>query len=283
MCYFRRTNSQLRSIVRVVAHGARWLAVVYLALCLAMVMLEDYLIFFPDKYPAGDWRPAGLVYEDAWFQAADGTRLHGWYCPHAQPRAVVLFAHGNAGNLSHRAAPLRYFQQELRCTIMIFDYRGFGRSAGRPSEAGVIADARAARSWLARHAEIDEARIVLLGESIGGAIMIDLAANDGARGLIVENTFTSLPDVAGYHYPWLPVRLLMRSRYDSINKIERYHGPLLMCHGDGDRIVPVEQARRLFARANDPKQLIVVPGGDHNDPPTEEYLQAIDLFLDDLP
>jgi fermentation-respiration switch protein FrsA (DUF1100 family) len=185
--------------------------------------------------------------------------------------------------LSHRIEALRYFQNNLRCSIMIFDYRGYGRSEGKPSESGVLDDARAARRWLAQRVGIDEREIVLLGESIGGAVMIDLAATDGARGLITENTFTSLPDVAAYHFPWLPVRWLMRSRLDSLQKIAQYTGPLLMCHGDGDRIVPVEHAHRLFARARGPKRLVIAPGGDHNDPPTAEYLQAIDEFLRDLP
>lgn len=262
---------------------AHWLAIAYLGICLLMVMLEESLIFFPDKYPVGLWKPRDLVFEDAWFEASDGTRLHGWYCPAEQPRAAVLFAHGNAGNLSHRVDALRHFQNELSCSIMIFDYRGFGRSEGKPTEPGVLDDARAARRWLAERAGVQEREIVLLGESIGGAVMIDLAANEGARGLITENTFTSLPDVANHHYRWLPVRWLMRSKLDSINKIGQYAGPLLMCHGDGDRIVPVEQAHRLFAAARGPKRLVIAPGGDHNDPPTEEYLQAIDEFLTELP
>jgi fermentation-respiration switch protein FrsA (DUF1100 family) len=259
------------------------LAVACLTLGLLMLMFEESLIFFPAKYPEGFWNPPGLRYEDAWFTAADGVNLHGWYCPADQPRAVVLFAHGNAGNLSHRVDALRNFQNQLGCSILIFDYRGYGRSQGRPTEAGILADARAARLWLARRAAIPPEQIVLLGESIGGAVMVDLAAADGARGLILENTFTSLPDVAAYHFPWLPVRLLMRTRLDSASKIGRYHGSLLMCHGTGDTIVPFELAEKLYHAANEPKQLVVVPGGDHNDPPTQKYLDALDRFLSRLP
>jgi hypothetical protein len=271
--------------------GGRRLAITIVAVLAAghgavlagMSMLEEALIFFPAKYPEGLWQPKGLTYEDAWFTAADGTRLHGWYCPNANPRAVVLFAHGNAGNLSHRADALRIFQQRLGCSIMVFDYRGYGRSEGKPSEAGILADARAARAWLAQRTNLSEDRLVLLGESLGGAVMVDLAAERGARGLILENTFSSLPDVAKYHLPWLPLKLLMRTRFDSLSKIDRYHGPLLMCHGTGDRTVPVELARKLFDRANEPKQLVIVPGGDHNDPPTETYLAELDKFLSGLP
>lgn len=263
-------------------NAARWPAAIYLLICLAMMMLENSLIFFPAKYPVGEWEPRGLVFEDAWFEAEDGARLHGWFCPVEHPRAVVLFAHGNAGNLSGRADTLRFFQDELRCSILIFDYRGFGRSNGEPDEAGVLRDARAARGWLAERCGIGEREIVLFGESIGGAVAIDLAAKDGARGVIVENTFTSLPDVAAYHYPWLPVRWLMRSRLDSLSKIERYHGPLLICHGDADTIVPTEHSRKLFARANEPKRLVLAPGGDHNDPRTPDCAQAIGEFIEGL-
>ncbi len=113
--------------------------------------------------------------------------------------------------------------------------------------------------------------------------MVDLAASDGARGLILENTFTSIPDVAAYHFPWLPVRLLMRTRFDSINKIGTYHGPLLQMHGDADQIVPYALGKRLFEQANEPKRLVTVDGGDHNDPPSAASLAAIDAFLDQLP
>jgi fermentation-respiration switch protein FrsA (DUF1100 family) len=241
------------------------------------------LIFFPVVYPEGEWEPAGLEFEDAWFEAADGTRLHGWYVPHQRPRAVVLFAPGNAGNLTYRADRLRWLHRRLGLSVMIFDYRGYGRSAGRPNEAGILADARAARRWLAERTGVAEDRIVLLGESLGGGVMVDLAAKDGARGLILENTFTSLPDAGAYHYPLLPVRAMMRNRMDSLSKIKSYHGPLLACHGDADQIVPFELGERLFAAANEPKRFVRLPGHDHNDPLPAAWYDAIDAFIDTLP
>ena len=130
----------------------------------------------PSRYPAGDWQPAGLAFEDAWFTAKDGTRLHGWYVPHPQPRAVVLFCHGNGGNVALWADVLRILHDRMGVTAMGFDYRGYGRSEGTPSEAGVLADARAARTWLAQRAGIAENQIVLMGRSLGGAVAVDLAA-----------------------------------------------------------------------------------------------------------
>jgi uncharacterized protein len=143
----------------------------------------------------------------------------------------------------------------------------------------VLADARAARAWLANRAGVPPQQIVLMGESLGGAVAVDLAA-DGARALIVENTFSSMPDVAAHHYPWAPVRLLMKTRFDSATKIRDYHGPLFQSHGDRDSIVPLEFAKRLFDAANEPKQFLLVQGGDHNDFRPPEYYDKLREFLE---
>jgi fermentation-respiration switch protein FrsA (DUF1100 family) len=266
-------------LFRRLARFLRFPLVGYLLLVLIMLFLENSLIFYPSVYPNGIWKPPGLAFEDAWFRASDGTKLHGWYVPHPDPRAVVLFAHGNAGNLSHRWDVVQDLSGPLGASVMIFDYRGFGRSEGKPSEQGVLDDARAARRWLAERAGVDESHVVLMGESIGGGVMVDLAAGDGARGLVLENTFSSLPEVAAYHFPWLPVKLLMRTRLDSAAKIRDYRGPLLQFHGDADTIVPFKLGQRLFDAANEPKQLVVIPGGDHNDPRTAAFHRAVDAFL----
>ena len=247
------------------------------------MIFEESLIFHPLRYPAGEWQPAGLVVEDAEFTSADGTRLHGWFVPHGHPRAVVLFAPGNAGNITYRTDRLRRFHRTLDAAVMIFDYRGYGRSEGRPNERGVLADARAARRWLAERTGVAETDIVLVGESLGGGVMVDLAAHDGARALILESTFTSLPDVAAWHYPVFPVRLLMRNRLTSIDKIAAYRGPLLQCHGDADGIVPYALGERLFAAANQPKRFVSLPGHDHNDPLPTAWHAAMDEFLAGLP
>jgi uncharacterized protein len=240
--------------------------------------IEKSLVFAPSRYPAGDWQPAGLAFEDAWFTAKDGTRLHGWYVPQPQPRAVVLFCHGNGGNVALWADVLRILHDRMGVTAMGFDYRGYGRSEGTPSEAGVLADARAARSWLARRVGIAENQIVLMGRSLGGAVAVDLAA-DGARGLVLESTFTSMPEMGHATMPLLPVRSLMQTQFNSLAKIGNYHGPLLQSHGTADRLIPYAMGRRLFAAANEPKQFVTIPGGDHNDPQTDAYYSALFEFL----
>jgi len=261
----------------------RWLVVGYLAILVLMMFLEESMIFFPARYPDGDWHPPGLLFEDAWFQAADGTRLHGWYVPHENPRATILFAHGNAGNLSHRADLLQILHDRVGASVLIFDYRGYGRSEGKPNEKGVLMDARAARRWLAEREKIAETDVVLLGRSLGAAVAVDLAASDGARGLVLEGAFTSAPDVGAHLYPWLPVRWLMRTRLDSAAKIRRYHGPLLMAHGDADTIIPTRFGRKLYEAANEPKRWLEFPGLDHNDPQPSWYWDELVRFLEGLP
>jgi uncharacterized protein len=244
---------------------------------------EESVIFQPSRYPEGEWKPKDVAFEDVWFKTTDGVRLNGWFAEAKNPRAVVLYAGGNAGNITGNRWVIQLFRDRLDASVMIFDYRGFGRSEGTPSEGGVLADARAARRWLAERTGVAEKDIVLVGHSLGGGVLVDLAARDGARALVLENTFSSLPDAAASHFKFLPVRLLMATRLDSASKIRDYQGPLLQTHGDADRVIPFALGRRLFEAANEPKRFVAVPGGGHNDPPTREYLQALDRFLDDLP
>jgi fermentation-respiration switch protein FrsA (DUF1100 family) len=244
----------------------RWLVLAgagYASLLGLLMIFEEKLLFFPARYPRGDWDPPRLEFEDAWFHADDGSKLHGWFVPHRSPRAHVLIAHGNGGNLAGRATLLRALHG-LGAASMIFDYRGYGRSEGAPTAAGILADGRAARRWLADRAGLPPDRIVLFGESLGGAVAVHLAAEGGARALVLENTFNSLADVAAHHYPWAPVRLLLRSKLESADWIRNYRGPLLQFHGDADQTVPYEFGRRLFEAANDPKELVTIRGGGHS-------------------
>jgi fermentation-respiration switch protein FrsA (DUF1100 family) len=241
--------------------------------------LDELLLFFPSKYPEGKWEPRGLHFEDAWFDAKDGTRIHGWYCPCEKPQAVLLYAHGNAGNLSYLSGLLQYFQNELRVTTLVFDYRGYGRSKGVPTVEGVLDDARAARSFLAKHADVNESEIVLMGRSLGGAVVVQLAADNAPRGLIIESTFSSLVDVATQHYGAFAAALIPADRLNSAAKIGQYKGPLLQSHGDADRTIPYSLGVKLFEKANEPKKFVTIRGGDHNDPQSDEYFRELNGFL----
>jgi fermentation-respiration switch protein FrsA (DUF1100 family) len=245
--------------------------------------LERRGIFQPAKYPAGDWQPTAVLVQDANFTAADGTRLHGWYVRHPQPVGHALLLHGNAGNVTLLADTLRTLNRRHNLAVLALDYRGFGKSEGVPSEQGVYQDARAARRWLAEQNGIAEQDVVLMGVSLGGAVAVDLAASDGCRGLVLASTFTSLPDVARHHQPWLPAKLALTTRFDSLTKIKDYRGPLLLSHGDADDVVPYKHGLELYAAAPGPKKLITSQGGKHNDPQPEEYRVALDQFLAGLP
>jgi fermentation-respiration switch protein FrsA (DUF1100 family) len=246
--------------------------------------IENRIVFQPAPYPAGEWTPPRGV-EDAWISSWNKIQLHGWFAePEGkQPRAVVLFTHGNGGNITGLREIIALYRDRLNATILVFDYRGYGRSTGSPTEAGVLDDARAARRWLAARTGVRESDIVVAGHSLGGGVAVDLAASDGARGLILQGTFTNLPDVAASYVPLLPVRAVMQAKLDSITKIRSYRGPLLQVHGDADRVVPYALGRELYQAANEPKQFLTLPGGDHMDLVPPEFVKALDHFLGSLP
>ncbi len=240
--------------------------------------LDEKLLFYPSKYPEGNWKPAGLTYDDVWFTTDDHVQLHGWYCPCRNARAVILYAHGNAGNLTHRLPVLQVLQQQLHCTVFIFDYRGYGRSKGKPTVKGILTDARAARAEAAKRAHITPSSLVLMGRSLGGAVAVQLATESAPRGLILESTFSSLRDVAQVHFRWL-AWVVPKNKLNSTETIARYHGPLLQSHGDNDHTIPYALGLKLFKAANEPKQFVTIHGGDHNSPQTRAYYTKLDQFI----
>lgn len=261
---------------------AKTLAIAYLTILVLLMFFEESLIFHPSKYPQGNWKPSSLSFEDADFQAADGVKLHGWYVPREHPAAAVLFCPGNAGNITDRAYNLECLRDIAGASVLIFDYRGYGRSEGKPNEKGILEDARAARRWLAERENIPEKEIVMMGESLGGGVAVDLAAADGARALVLVSTFNRLPDVAAYHYPIFPVRLLMRTRLDSESKIPAFHGPLLQLHGRNDTIIPFRFGKKLFDAANEPKELVTLEDHDHNDTVPTGFYEKMKKFFEGI-
>lgn len=240
--------------------------------------IDELLLFFPAKFPTGDWKPKDLQFQDVFFTASDDTKLHGWFCPCDKPRAVLLMAHGNAGHVASRAAWLRYLQSKPKASAFIFDYRGYGRSEGSPTVEGVLKDASAARAKLRELAHVKDTEMLLMGESLGGSIVIQLAAESAPRGLIVQSTFSSLRDVADVHYSNLSW-LVPRDKLDSTSQIARYRGPLLQSHGTQDRTIPFALGQKLFRAANEPKQFAAIEGADHNNWQTDAYLKQLDEFI----
>jgi uncharacterized protein len=245
--------------------------------------VDELLALFPAKFPKGNWAPAENVFEDCWFETFDGLRIHGWYLAHQQPKVVILFSHGNAGNVTHRAAIAAHLYKRFDASILLFDYRGYGRSEGTPSVDGLLRDAHAAREYLALRERIPLKDIVLMGRSLGGAVAVQLAADGGARALVLESTFSSLKDVAVSHYPGLLVNLLVADRLDSRSAISQFKGPVLISHGNADQTIPIMLGRELFDAANEPKTFVEIAGGNHNDPQSEEYYGQLERVLAGLP
>lgn len=226
--------------------------------------LEQSMVYYPEKDLAGDPSRAGLAFEDVQLRTEDGLSLHGWWVPRDDDRGTVLFLHGNAGNISHRLHRLALFH-DLGVSTFIGDYRGYGRSEGKPSETGLYRDADAMYRHLREERGIPPERIVIFGKSLGGAVATDLAAREEAAGLILESAFTSLPDMAKEVVPLVPGKLLVRSRYDNLGKISTLKMPILIIHGDQDRVVPYEMGERLLDAAPQGTRFFPVPGADHND------------------
>ncbi|MBX3434262.1 MAG: alpha/beta fold hydrolase [Pirellulales bacterium] len=247
-------------------------------------LLERMLVFPAPSRRSGDWEPADLPYEDLVFTGEDGTRLHGWYMPHPAPRAFLLYSHGNGEHVARLAPRLLELRERVGVAAFAWDYRGYGKSQGRPTAELTIADARRAQLALAARAGIDPAEVVAVGHSLGGGVSVGLAARHEVRGLVLERTFARLQDAAAYHFPWLPVRWLMRNEFPSIEDIRRYYGPLLSSHGTQDEVVPYAMGRELFDACPSPwKEFFTIPEGRHNDPQPPEYDATLADWLDRLP
>ena len=249
----------------------RWWITGLILLALAGVLwvarmdLLNTFLYFPEKHLDATPADAGLDHVDVEFPTDDGQRLHGWWIrSRMQPAlAHVLHLHGNAGNISHRLDEGQLLAK-AGLDVFLFDYRGYGRSSGRPSEEGTYRDARAARQALLRQEGVAAARVIYVGESLGGAVAVNEALESPPLGLVLRSTFTSLRVMARLHYPFVP-RALVPDAYPSLERVARLRCPVLVVHGDRDDIVPFSQGEALFAAAPEPKRFHRVPGAGHND------------------
>lgn len=244
---------------------------------------EHRQVYVPSREFKANASALERPFEEVFFTAADGTRLHGWFfsATPGSKRAGLTFLilHGNAGNIGDR---LHFYQAwlELGVNLFAFDYRGFGRSEGAPDEEGTYQDAQAAVAWL-RSRKIVPSQIVALGKSLGGGIGSELALREALGGLILQNTFTSIPDIGAEIFPWLPVRWMNRIKYDTVNKLPRIRVPVLIAHSRADGLIGFHHAERNFKAANPPKMFIEIRG-DHTsviEDGRTEYLQGLDKFL----
>jgi uncharacterized protein len=246
--------------------------------------LQHRRVFLPDRYPNGVWNPEpfGLSVRDCWLRAADGVDLHGWWIPHRRAHGTLLFCHGNSGSIAHQVGVLRHLGR-LRVNILAFDYRGYGRSSGTPSERGLYLDVRGAFAFLTQQLGQPATTVILFGHSLGGAVAIDAARDCPAAGLVAQSTFTHLRAAARAATPSLPLHWIARRQFRSLDKVGGLDLPKLFIHGEEDGTLPVELGRRLFEAAAEPKELYLVPHAGHNDVHRYgglRYLRRIGRFRD---
>ncbi|MEM1303950.1 MAG: alpha/beta hydrolase [Planctomycetota bacterium] len=248
-----------------------------------MTPLERQLVYPIPPVERSNWRPARFQYEDVWFQSEDGTHLHGWFFPRKNASRVILYCHPSEEQVADAGRLASALVRRLDAEVMVFDYRGYGKSAGKPYEAGVIADGRAAQRWLAERTGVAIDDIVLMGRSIGGGVATALAVELGARALVLQNTFTRLTEAAALRVPWFPVAWFMRNRFPSIKRIAKYHGPVFLAHGTQDAVVPVRMGRQLIKAApGSHKVFFPIPGGYHDDPMPPDFYEDLLEFLDEV-
>jgi fermentation-respiration switch protein FrsA (DUF1100 family) len=255
-----------------------------LLLAMTTRILERMFVYFPSRDLEADPSRMALEYLDVDCTAEDGVRIHGWYIPQRGAKCTLLIFHGNAGNISHRLGWIRMLR-ELGASVMIIDYRGYGKSEGKPSERGLYLDALAAYRWWSKEHPVGEDKLILIGESLGGAVAVDLACRVMVDGIVLQSTFTNAWDMAKTLLPIGLLQPLTGVRFDSAAKIGRVRCPKLFIHGDSDEIVPLNLGRKLYELASPPKRFVQVPGAGHNDllwVAGSDYIKQIQAFLTEL-
>lgn len=235
----------------------------YAVILLIVYLKQDSMLYFPERALWTTPKSAGLSYEDVILRTNDGINIAAWYVPADNEQGVLLFCHGNAGNISHRLDSIRIFHG-MNLSVLIFDYRGYGNSQGKPSENGTYLDAEAAWDYLVRVKQKPPERIVLFGRSLGAAVAAEIAQRKNPGALILESAFTSAPDIGQSLYPFFPVRLLSKYHYATAEKITALSCPKLIIHSPDDEIIPFRFGQRVFERASQPKEFLSISGG-HNE------------------
>lgn len=251
----------------------------YCVLIVCMVLLEPKLVYHPAG--ANEWRdPPDSRTRDVWVTAATGEKIHGWYLPHEGAKSVFFYSHGNGGNLSHRGHDAVVWAHELNASVLMYDYPGYGKSSGSPNEAGCYAAADAMWDWMIAESKIAPEHVILFGKSLGGAMAVDLASKHDHRALILARTFTSLADAGADRYWFVPVRWLARSQFPSLPKLPACKRPTFVYHGEADWSINVRHAHRLYAAANEPKDILIDPEGTHSGPYPRDLYSRLRTFLD---
>ena len=261
-----------------------WIVIIVTSVCVVFIALlfvfQSRYVYYPDRILLADPGAIGLRFESISFETADGVKLSGWFIPSERARGVILFCHGNAGNISHRLDSIQIFHR-LGLDVFIFDYRGYGQSQGKPTESGTYQDADAAWRYLIEERQVTPTEIIISGRSLGGAVASWLAQSHTPGALILESTFTSIRDIAARLYPFLPVRLLLRFEYNTADYLGRVSCPVLIVHSSEDEIMPFSHGRRLFEVANEPKRFLELTG-THNEgflTSGKRYEEGLNAFI----
>ena len=255
----------------------------YLLLVAFVYARQGSMVFFPSKEIEATPRDIGLAYEDITLSTEDRKNISAWFVPSGKERGVVLFCHGNAGNISHRLDSIRIFH-DLGLSVLIFDYRGYGRSEGSPTEKGTYLDAEAAWAYLVNARKVRPEKVILFGRSLGAGVAAEMALRHRAAGLIMESAFMSVPSLGSKFFPYLPgylIRLISRFHYSNIDKISTIGVPKLIIHSPQDEIIPFEHGVSLFEKATAPKEFLRITGG-HNEGfmlSGRTYIDGLDRFV----
>jgi fermentation-respiration switch protein FrsA (DUF1100 family) len=249
---------------------------VYFGILVLLFLMQSKLIYFPFKGIVCTPADIRMEYEDVTMKTPDGLNLNAWFIPAKSPTGTVLFCHGNGGNISYSLDVIETLNR-LNLNVLLFDYRGYGKSEGNPTENGTYTDAETAYQWLIKEKNVPEKDIIIMGRSLGAAIAANLAKKGNPRLLILESGFSSTPDVAAKQYPIFPVRLLCRYKYKTAEYVKDIKCPLLVIHSTEDEIIPYSNGRKIFTSANEPKEFLVIRGS-HN----EGYTDSGDTYTNGL-
>jgi len=262
---------------------------ILLIIILGTIIFKFYFIFLEQKslyhpYKEIPETPAnlGIAYEEINFKTEDDKLLNGWFVPAKDAKVTVLYCHGNAGNIYHRLHKVKFFH-EMGINFFIFDYRGYGKSIGKPSEKGLYKDAQAAYDYIISRSDVDRNKIVVYGKSLGGPVAADLCLHRKVSALILEGSFASVALRAQQLYPFLPMKLLITQKYDAMAKVKDIHIPKLIAHAKQDEVISFRHGEILFKSAAEPKQFLSFDGG-HNDDvyvTSVAYRENLQKFLSD--
>jgi pimeloyl-ACP methyl ester carboxylesterase len=275
-------KSWLRQVLRFVV------AIVYAhIMAIAILLPLENRLLFPGWSFGGEWFEPDprLGKRDVELTTDDGTPIHAWFMAPKEwkpEQGVVLYSHGNGGNLSMRMGSMSLWRRELKRAVLGYDYPGYGKSGGKPTEARCYAAAEAAHAWLVEEQKVPAKEVILLGSSLGGAMATELATRHEHRLLVLCGSFTSFPDMAQKTLPWVPgVRWLVSNRMDNLDKIARVRAPVFIAHGTADQVVPYRMGERLFERAQEPKRFYRMDDHPHMHPSEPAFFAAVRAYLEE--